>query len=58
MAMYTAHEAIDMLDTTLTESDDSEIEDDPSFPLPRSDDSESEDEDSIVADNGKITIIR
>ena len=54
MAMYTAHEAIDMLDTTLTESDDSDIEDDPSFPLPRS---ESEDEDSIVADNTMMMII-
>ena len=50
MAMYTVQEAIGILDTMLDDdSDESDIEEDLSFPLPRS---ESEDEESIDAYNG------
>lgn len=52
MATYTALEAVDLLNTSLSDmldSDESDIEEDPSFPLPISD-TESEDED---ATNGK-----
>ena len=44
MANYTALEAVDMLDASFIDSEEeSDIEEDPSFPLPQSD-SESEDD--------------
>ena len=61
MATYTALEAIYMLDTLfgsdiLVSDEESDIEEDPSFPLPRSD-SENEDEDTSSTTSGKCTYI-
>ena len=65
MATYTAQEAVSLLDTSFSdilESDSEEdIEEDPSFPLPRTE-SESEDDlgevcTSIIDTNNNIVII-
>ena len=59
MATYTAQEAIDLLDSSFSDLLDSggeeEIEEDPSFPLPRADsDSEDEEGPTIVGSTGKL----
>ena len=59
MATYMALEAMNLLDTsfdsdTLDSEEESDIEEDPSFPLPRSE-SENEDEDTSSTTSGKCT---
>ena len=60
MASYTALEAVAMLDRSFSDvidSDESDIEEDPSFPLPTLDsESNSENEDSSITANGKFDI--
>ena len=59
MATYTTQEAIDLLDSSFNDLLDSggeeEIEEDPSFPLPRVDsDSEDEEGPTTVGSTGKL----
>ena len=62
MATYTALEAMNLLDTSfgsdmLDSEEESDIEEDPSFPLPRSE-LDSEDEDTNSTTSGKCNALQ